>query len=112
MPDTVHSGYLFNAESAAASVNSKILDFEDADTASFHFTSNTGTHVGTLKIQVSNDGSNWVDVSGLSVAVASGTANNDMLVLQTDGSKYARAAYTATSGTGTLTVIAHKKRLH
>jgi len=61
----------------------------------------TGAPVGTVKIQVSNDGSNWIDLPSATSAVSSAT---NYLIASTEICyQYLRSVYTKTSGTGTIT---------
>jgi hypothetical protein len=65
----------------------------------------TGTGVGTIKIQVSNDSEtgvpvNWSDLSGATIAV---TAASVLVLPKIEVSyQFIRLVYTKTSGTGTL----------
>jgi hypothetical protein len=59
------------------------------------------TPVGVLKLQGSNDNSNWSDISGATSNVSGNTGNS---VFNASGVyyNYVRLVYTNTSGTGTL----------
>lgn len=63
----------------------------------------SGTAVGSLKLQVSNDNVNWTDYAGSTVAVTSGPGNAIWLEADAMYDKV-RVVYTSTSGTGNLTV--------
>ncbi len=70
----------------------------------------TGTFVGTLSFQVSNDGVNWNLKSALPVVggLVVSTANAvGQWMIQTDGAKFVRVRMTSfTSGSATVTVLA------
>jgi len=63
----------------------------------------TGSDVaGTFKLQVSNDGTSYVDLSG---ATASVTSSGDCILNITDsGYRYVRFDWNYSSGTGNITV--------
>lgn len=116
---TTSAGLLFDTQSVAASVNSLAVPCANLDYVYIQIASNTGTHVGTLAVQTSADGVTWTDrqfvntstgASATSIALASGVANADTVVIDPMGALYLRLAYTASSGTGTLTAIASVKR--
>lgn len=60
----------------------------------------TGSPVGTLTLEASNDNSNWVTVTDSSYSVTS--AGNYMWNFTVSNFKWVRVVYTRTSGTGTL----------
>lgn len=113
---TVDNGLLMNATSIAASVASDTLNMQDGGTVSLHIQSASNTHVGTFAVQLSNDNSNWVTASFYnssgalvsSIAASSGSAVGDIVELNV-ASRFLRVYYTATSGTGTATIIASRK---
>ena len=102
---------VLNAADASVNQNSVIVESQNLHLASCHVIS-TGTAVGTVKLQASNDEpmtglppANFVDISGASVSV---TAAGQFLIPKLDICyKYVRAVYTATSGTGTITAKIH-----
>lgn len=68
----------------------------------------TGSPVGTLKVQVSNDNvphqnqvTHWTDYTGSSVAISA--AGNTLYNMSFVGYRWARLVYTKTSGTGSIT---------
>lgn len=63
----------------------------------------TGTSpVGTLDIQVSNDGTTWLSLDfGAAIAISGNTGNHLLNIKQLPYAQI-RAVYTKTSGTGTL----------
>lgn len=105
----VTNDLVFNAQSAGDSVNSSAVYSGYMVTASVQAVT-TGTAVGTLKLQYSNDpGSplertvpaNWSDVPSASVAVSSaGTYAIGKLDISYN---WLRLAFTYTSGAGNIT---------
>lgn len=75
--------------------------------ASFHAIANatSGAYSATVKIQVSNDNTNWIDMGTISLSGTGPTADTDGLTSNTSW-KYVRANVTAISGTGAnVTVV-------
>lgn len=70
----------------------------------------TGTPTGTLYLQVSNDGTNWVTTSEVFPANPAGSATSTAETWSGFGYKYARVKYTNASGTGTMTMYAMLKK--
>lgn len=62
----------------------------------------TSTPVGTLKLQVSNDGSIWSDLTGITVDTG-GAAGSTSWSIADAFFQYMRVGYARTSGDGTLT---------
>lgn len=67
----------------------------------------TGSPVGTLKLQESNDGTNWDDVTSSEKSVSA--AGSESWENDSPGLELVRIVYTRTSGTGTLVVIFNGK---
>lgn len=80
----------------------------------------TGSPVGSLKLQGSNDAApdanfqfpnfaptNWTDLSGTSTAVAA--AGSVMFNAASTYYRYVRVVYTFTSGTGSLSIVGNTK---
>lgn len=67
----------------------------------------TGSPVGGLKLQASNDGITWSDVAGSAVSLNG--AGDVLYNLPEIGYLYLRAIYTHTSGAGYLQVVANGK---
>lgn len=65
----------------------------------------TGAPDGTIKLQASNDNSNWVDVTSSSVALTS--SGNGIWNVSGSNYQYVRVKYTdgGVGGTGALTVL-------
>lgn len=68
----------------------------------------TGTPTGTLKLQGSNDNTNWTDLTSQSVSLT-GSAGSKILTDDADYS-FVRTVYVFGSGTGTLNTIITAKR--
>jgi len=64
----------------------------------------TGTPTGTFTVQVSPDNANWYDLLLTPAPVASGSASIHRIMLTQLPDPYVRTKYTATSGSGSLTV--------
>jgi hypothetical protein len=67
----------------------------------------TGSPVGTVKVQVSVDGTNYSDYEGSSVAVNG--AGSTVFNVTNAFFLFARVVYTFTSGTGSLSMTASAK---
>ena len=79
------------------------VDLGDITTYSFYTVFSGSNVAGTFKLQVSNDGTNYVDLSS---ATASITSSGDALINATDaGYRYVRYDWNYSSGTGNLTVV-------
>lgn len=68
-----------------------------------------GTPTGNLKLQASNDGVNWVDIPGTSLALG-GSAGSAILNIDDAFYTQFRVVFTWTLGSGTLTGIYVEKR--
>lgn len=80
----------------------------------------TGTPTGSFKVQISNNGTSWLDypndlLSGEDGTLAgnqpSGSADEYMIELGNLKARFARLVYTASSGSGTLNVWAVAKEV-
>lgn len=67
----------------------------------------TGSPVGVLKLQISNDNSNWTDYGGSEQSISA--AGNFAWNLANIGYQYVRLVYTKTSGSGALSVTVSGK---
>lgn len=67
----------------------------------------SGSPNGTLKLQCSNDNSNWSDISGASSSVSS--AGNTVFNLTDAGYAFIRLIYTFVSGSGSLSATVNGK---
>lgn len=105
-----HGGSVMSESTMTADTTSTVVDIQGFN-AAVQLITNTGTHAGSVIIQLSNDGSNWVDYAFLdsagdiqtSLTVANGVANNDIVEV-VSGAKFLRVFYDYTSGDGTIDV--------
>jgi hypothetical protein len=98
-------------QAATANINSEVFDIMchtniygvmgvQVNTASFNAAD------ATLKIQHSNDATNWIDVTDGSITIASGTNSATLTPITQLAMRYYRAVYTKNSNTaGTIQVI-------
>ena len=93
----------------------RLQGYDGAQVVSFHCTSPSNTHVGTLAVQISNDLVNWVAVTlstgASTVAVEVNTAVNAFIDIIDTGAQYMRMVYVNTSGDGVLTITPHGRGL-
>lgn len=90
---------------ADASVNQNSVPYQKSDLKDYSIqaTFSSATINGSLQLQASNDNVNWHDVTGGTQAIVNGETH---LFNVTGGNyKFTRVAWTATSGTGTLTLM-------
>lgn len=71
----------------------------------------TGTPTGTFAVQTSPDQVNWFSLALVPSPVASGSGGNHRIELNQLSDPYIRATYTASSGSGALTVVIAGKML-
>lgn len=97
-PITILSG------ATATGAGSAFGPFEN-DTATFQASGATSSGAGaaTVKIQVSNDGTNWIDIGEISLTLAT-TASSDGFAAYAPWA-YVRANITAISGTGASVTV-------
>lgn len=100
----MQSKTLTPAVTAATSISATGgVDLGDITTYSFYALFSGSNVAGTFKLQVSNDGTNYVDLSG---ATSSISASGDAIINATDaGYRYVRHNWAFSSGTGNITVI-------
>lgn len=94
---------LVSSESTAADVTSDALDVIAYEGFSVHV-SWTGDTDGTVYLQASNDGSNWENITGASVATG-GAAASELFNVQGVFFKSLRVFYDRTGGTGVLSAV-------
>lgn len=68
----------------------------------------TGTPTGTIKLQASNNGTDWIDVPSMTASPA-GAAGNARWALADFADKFVRVVYTAVSGAGSVYSILNGK---
>lgn len=101
---------IIDAQVATASINSEAFDMDGQKSGlNMSFTANTtgfNQADATVKIQHSNDKTNWTDVTDGSITIASGTASQTLTPITNLGVRYYRIVYTKnTNSAGTITVI-------
>lgn len=92
---------LVSAADAGSNITSVAINLGDLETFSIHCDFSSGTLNGTVKLQASNDDSDYVDVSGSSQSISSGASHIFNVV--NAAYKFVRVDWAQTSGTGTLT---------
>lgn len=95
---------------ATANINSNSVDLNGyVVRQGMSFTANTTSFSAadaTVKLQHSNDNTNWTDVTDGSITIASGTASQTLTPITLLGTRYLRIVYTKnTNAAGTITVI-------
>ena len=88
--------------SAAVDFTSAAVDLGDLTHFSVHAVFTGSDVAGTFKLQVSNDKTNYVDLSGASTSVTS--SGDTLLNVSTAGYRYVRYDWNYSSGTGNITV--------
>lgn len=97
---------MLSTTSAAVDLTSGALDLGDDLTAGISCIFTGSDIVGVLKVQVSRDNSTYFDASNSSVNVSA--SEDEGFDIET-GFRYVRIDWTATSGTGNLTVTGSVK---
>lgn len=91
---------LISTGNAGADYTSTQMDLGDILNLSIQVTFSSATLNGSLKLQSSNDNTNYTDVTGSTQAIVSGASHMWSVVNATY--RYIRVVWTWTSGTGTL----------
>jgi hypothetical protein len=102
------NGQIGSTGDLSASYNSDAIDLKDATMFSLQAVL-TGSPVGTIKLQVTNEPtpSNWKDVNGSSVSITAAT--NVVWDKSRAPYRWVRIAYTRSSGTGSINIYATMK---
>lgn len=98
-PKTIKNIKILDSVAMTADRQSEVIDIGEAIGFSVHAIW-TGTPQGTIKVQGSNDGSNFVDVD---TQAAGGAAGQKLFNLANQMYKHVRVYYTFASSTGNLT---------
>lgn len=94
-----------------ADVSSTKLNMEQSKGVSIQANISGGITTGDIVLQVSNDGTNWIDVSGSSKSLVSPTAIYLYWDLVDQFAEYVRADLRGTIvGSSTVLIISKKKR--
>lgn len=101
---------IINAQPATANINSETFDMDGQRSGrnlSFQVNATSfNASDATVKIQHSNDNSNWADITDGSLTIASGTTSQILTPISLLGARYYRIVYTKnTNSAGTITVI-------
>jgi len=107
-------GHIIEDGDASASITSKVVDISGATHCGVQlYSAAAGTRAGTVAIQESIDGENWVAITfaddTTSITVTASTLLNELKNLAGLGGLYLRVVYTSSSGTGTLQCYATRK---
>lgn len=101
---------ILSAKSLTSDFNAPALIMSQWDRASIQATydfSGGATSAGTIKLQVSNDGTNFADYANTAIAVTN-ASTVDFWSLADLQEKHIRVAWDNTSGTGgTVTIVGH-----
>lgn len=90
-----------NADMSQATLISNVTNIEHVDNIGI-IAAWTGTAIGTIDIQVSQDKNTWVNHSAIPYASPAGFADNALANLNQEPWFWIRLLWTRTSGTGTL----------
>ena len=98
---------IINAQSMGSDVTSSSENTNNIRSFSIHvFWSGGGTPIGSLILQASNDGTNFVDVETNSVT---GNSGGIMYNVENPSYSYARVKYVRTSGSATMSAVFNSK---
>ena len=86
----------------ATTITSGAIDIGDATTFSVYALFSGSDAAGTFKLQVGNDGTNFVDLSGSSSTISS--AGDTCLNVTDAGYRYMRYSWVRSGGSGNITV--------
>lgn len=95
---------LISAADASVNITSIPLALGDLQVFSIHADFTGATLAGTLQLQASNDGTDFVDITGASQVVAS--AGSHVFNVVNAAYKFVRLTWAQTGGTGNLTAKA------
>jgi len=103
----MRSFLLVSAVSAASDQNSPSFDLQDLEKYSIHVDYSGSDLAGTLKLQCSDDNSDWIDVANSSQAITA--AASHLWNVTNAAYQYVRVNWDRDSGTGNWTVTAKIK---
>ncbi len=106
LPIFVLNRPLFTNQSLTSTVSSDIVDLAETLGYAIHAIW-TGSPDGTISVQGGNDGINFVEVDSI---VTGATSGQHLLNVEKHHYRYVKIVYTATSGTGSLTLYISGKR--
>ena len=88
--------------SSGASSTSDVISLHKTETSFVIQVAWTGTTTGTLKLQVSNDSTQWDDLDGITVS-PTGSSGQDLWIVTLASFQFLRVVFTRSAGTGTIT---------
>jgi hypothetical protein len=106
-PHHAKNSVIINAQAMTGNITSEVENTNNINRFSIHvFWSGGGTPIGSLILQASNDGSNFVDVETNTV-----TGNSGGIMYNVEGPSYSwvRVKYSFTSGSATMSAIFNSK---
>lgn len=108
------TGKLFDAQDISSSATSDHMSTDGAYCLAVHLFSASAARGGTVEIQSSNDGTNWVSETlaggGTTLTITAAAAFDAMEHFYGFGARFLRVKFTdSASGAGTLTVIVNKQ---
>lgn len=92
---------IIDASSMGSSIDGEAIDVGTLKNWSCHFIW-TGTPTGSVSVQSSPNGTNWVTISG-SQQTTQGNSGSHLINFSGNGYRYIRPVYTYSSGSGSLT---------
>lgn len=107
-PIHVKNSKIVNEADMSTSITSTVEDLSNITNYSVHAVW-TGTPTGTLDLQASNDGVNFISLLG-SLINTGGAAGQHMFEVTSTSMDKVRLVYTFSSGSGTLTATYSAKR--
>jgi len=93
---------IIDAGDMSASITSSTFDCSSTDAVSIQLHAASATHVGTVAVQGSIDGTNWNAITLDSTPTAASGSAFDALIELAVAFKYLRVVYTFGSGAGSL----------
>lgn len=92
---------LMSQANAAVTQTSPGYQKGDLSTFSVQFVFSSATSAGAVKLDCSNDNTNWIAIADSSVTITAG--ESAMINVTNGGYRYVRAVWTPTAGTGQIT---------
>jgi spore coat protein U-like protein len=108
VPYHIANTIIINNQSMATNINSLIVNINEVILIGIIASWSGTSPIGTLNIEASNDGITFDTIGSLSV---SGNNGVNSINIQELGFGFLQVVYTATSGTGNLTVSCNQKSL-
>jgi len=106
MPRVYNYAVLTAGDMSQATLTSTVVPLSECTYCSFQYVY-TGSPVGTIQVQASNDNVNFTNIDRSLINITA--AGSSVVNLSEIGYIYARVLYTKTSGTGSLTITVGTK---